>query len=432
MVRREITCVFALSVLLSGSAIAQEEAPSKPKPAGTIELVESVPVETSLDSPKIRETHVVWREMIAAAKSTISIETFYVSGPGAEGSLGRGKSRLRTVIGELRAALGRGVKLRLITDARFERFYPSLPRTLDKREGAETRRLDVSGVWGGVVHTKLMVVDDAEFFVGSQNWDWRALEHIRELGVKVRHPRLAADMRRIFEHDWQLAEPAPEPETGAEAEHEGPSMVAPGPGLPWPVRLNTPTGQPVEAVLAASPPAGLPTGIPWDEPLLVELMNGAKETLRVQVLSMKPVDREGRYYDVLDGALRRAAARGVKVQVVVANWSKDPDVVPYLKSLAALPNLEVHFSNLPEAKSGFIPYARVEHAKYAVADRDTAWIGTSNWSRGYFHESRNVSLFLRGEAISEDLISFFEKGWESEYSEPVEPGKTYEAPRIGD
>ena len=45
----------------------------------TLELVESIPEETSLDNPDIRNTQEVWLEMINSAQKTLDIEQFYIS-----------------------------------------------------------------------------------------------------------------------------------------------------------------------------------------------------------------------------------------------------------------------------------------------------------------------------------------------------------------
>ena len=134
---------------------------------------------------------------------------------------------------------------------------------------------------------------------------------------------------------------------------------------------------------------------------------------------------------MLESALRRAAARGVAVRVILANWAKRRYMLPWVRSLAAVPGVEVRFANVPAWSGGFIDYARVEHAKYLVADRAAGWIGTANWARDYFHESRNLSLFVRGEAVADDLVAFFERGWRSPHAETVDPGADYAPPRIG-
>ena len=47
--------------------------------ASNVEVVQSVPLETTLSVAGIRETQAVWLEMINGAQSTLDLEQFYVS-----------------------------------------------------------------------------------------------------------------------------------------------------------------------------------------------------------------------------------------------------------------------------------------------------------------------------------------------------------------
>jgi phosphatidylserine/phosphatidylglycerophosphate/cardiolipin synthase-like enzyme len=67
-----------------------------------------------------------------------------------------------------------------------------------------------------------------------------------------------------------------------------------------------------------------------------------------------------------------------------------------------------------------------------VVDGETAWLGTSNWERDYFYESRNCGVFVEGRSFGGELQRFFDRGWSSPYAAPVDPKAAYEAPRIGD
>ena len=101
----------------------------------------------------------------------------------------------------------------------------------------------------------------------------------------------------------------------------------------------------------------------------------------------------------------------------------------YLKSLAVLPNVTVKFSHIPEAPEGFIPYSRVEHAKYVVADDRSVYIGTGNWEWSYFHTTVDASVFVRGTGPAKTLTNIFDRDWSGPYVTPLEPGKEYTEPR---
>lgn len=45
--------------------------------------------------------------------------------------------------------------------------------------GAEVREVDLKAVTGGIVHTKLWVVDQKHFYLGSANMDWRSLSQVK-------------------------------------------------------------------------------------------------------------------------------------------------------------------------------------------------------------------------------------------------------------
>ena len=45
--------------------------------------------------------------------------------------------------------------------------------------GAEVREVDLKAVTGGIVHTKLWVVDQKHFYLGSANMDWRSLSEVK-------------------------------------------------------------------------------------------------------------------------------------------------------------------------------------------------------------------------------------------------------------
>lgn len=44
--------------------------------------------------------------------------------------------------------------------------------------GTEVREVDLKALTGGIVHTKLWVVDHKHLYVGSANMDWRSLSQV--------------------------------------------------------------------------------------------------------------------------------------------------------------------------------------------------------------------------------------------------------------
>src|SRR5213075_1714745 len=130
--------------------------------------------------------------------------------------------------------------------------------------------------------------------------------------------------------------------------------------------------------------------------------------------------------------LIRAAARGVKVKLIVADWSKESPIVDYLKKLSKIPNIEINFSVIPEFSGGYVSFARVEHCKYVVADESDFWLGTANAERGYFYSVRNVGVIAKNRTIAGLLRKIFLKDWDGPYMEKVEGSKEYSPRKHGE
>ncbi len=374
-----------------------------------IQLVESFPVETTLDHADIPDAADVWLEMIDGARTSLEMAEFYASDqPG---------SRLGPILKSIERAAARGVKVRLLFEEKFYATYPELIDGFAKLPAnIEVRRIRFDS---GILHAKYFVVDARDAYLGSQNLDWRSLEHIQELGVRVRLPGAVACLRDVFEFDWQLAANA-----DADAAMRSVSRAA------EPAETVGAGAEQLTVLATASPEQRLPAQVAWDLPRLLELIDSAREHVRVQLLTYKMTARDKSPWNELEDALRRAAARGVKVQLLLADWCKRRGTIEGLQALEPLDNVEIRLVTIPPWSGGFIPFARVVHAKYMVVDGQSAWIGTSNWERDYFYESRNVGLIVEGASFAKQLERVFADGWNSAYAQPVDPQAKYDAPRI--
>lgn len=372
-----------------------------------IEFVESVPVETVLDLPDIRNTPEVWQEMLQDAKKSLKIETFYFSAKDGE--------PLDIILAEIRNAAKRGVVVQILSDARFLETYPEPLNSLNQEKNISVRPINFGELAGGVMHAKYFIVDDTQLFIGSQNFDWRALKHIHELGIRMRNQKLARIFSDLFDLDWQLAG-----QPGATPKFQPTRLSVP-------LQIQLPERQ-IPVVPVFSPKEFLPATNLWDEPRLVQLIDNAKTEINIQLLSYSPADWKD-YYEVLDNALRRAATRNVAVKLMCSDWAKRKSQINFLKSLTVLPNIEVRLSTIPEYSGGFIPFARVDHCKYLLVDENKFWIGTSNWSKSYFYRSRNAGLIIEDPALAQQLHKFFLNSWNSPYAYPVDPCQEYEPPR---
>jgi phosphatidylserine/phosphatidylglycerophosphate/cardiolipin synthase-like enzyme len=313
----------------------------------------------------------------------------------------------------LERAAARGVRVRVLAEEKFYAQYPDTLERLARQKGVEVRRLDwKAAAGGGVLHAKYFVLDGREAVLGSQNFDWRSLAQIQELGVRFRAPAAVGALQSVFEADWAAALgerlPAPSPEAAGAA----PALEAAGQS---------------QIALVASPAHTLPAGVQWDLPALVRMLDSATKTVRVQVLTYRPTGRGGEPFTDLDAALRRAAERGVAVSLLVSDWAMGKGSLEHLRALALFgrqqrlvhrPGLSVKVLVIP-VQGKCIPFARVAHAKYVAVDGAQAFISTSNWERDYFYESRNVGLVLSGGAVPQQVDAFFESTWRSAYAQEV-------------
>ena len=366
-------------------------------------VYESWPLETSLDNDHIANVIPVWIEAIDSAKETLDFSEFYaVNEPGWG---------LDKVIAALKRAARRGVKIRFLVDgAMYKDDNIALPTELGAITNIEVRVVKYNDITGGVQHSKYFIVDGKTGYYGSQNFDWRSLEHISEMGARLRPAQLVEPMRQIFEIDWALAE---NPNAGVT-----PSACA------GPVDIDY-KGESTRVELIASPKDLLPCADMWDLPRLVDLINHAKKSVAVQLLNYATKNYDKTTFMELDDALTAAAARGVHVRLMVSDWSTKPKNMADLKRLASHDNFEAVMIEIPEHSSGFVPYSRTIHSKFLVVDDEDTWIGTSNWAGDYFYKSRNVGVIAHGKKLNAEMTLSFDRYWNSEYAIHVDPNVDY-------
>ncbi|HUP57728.1 MAG TPA: phospholipase D-like domain-containing protein, partial [Bdellovibrionota bacterium] len=339
----------------------------------------------------------LWVEMIDGARKTLEFGEFYASHEAGQA--------LEPVLQAVERAGARGVKIRFLFDKGMIEQDRAVYERIKAIRNATVRYYDIKPLTGGIIHAKYFIVDTKEFFVGSQNFDWRALSQIHETGARVEHPLLAAQLLSNFEIDWKIAE------TGR----------APTP--PQPTQMT----ELPQVEIVAAPPQFNPQGMRPSLEALLELFKSAKTSLKIQVMSYSL--GRNRAWPVIDDAIRAAAARGVKVKMMVADWTTGEPSITDLKALGQVPGIELKIVTIPQHSSGCIPFSRVIHSKYMVVDGQTLWLGTSNWSKSYFDSTRGIELVFRNRmdlALQGDAI--FEQLWASPYAEMVDPTRVYVTP----
>jgi phosphatidylserine/phosphatidylglycerophosphate/cardiolipin synthase-like enzyme len=400
----------------------------------SIAIVESAPLETTLDHPDIANTEQVWLDMMTHAQRSISLAIFYAATqPG---------DHLEPIVKAIEAAAARHVDVRLMFDSSFYEKNREVPDRLAANPNIKVRLIDIKSRTNGILHAKYFIVDDHDTYVGSANFDWRALDHIQEIGVRVDDRDVARTIDQVFRYDWRDAEALDPKSTTKQAVSDNVAIDRPAPqsyakhplALPLP---NLPAtilhdGEATKVMPLVSPRRLMPEGYAsLDElPHLVAAIESAKSNIDIQLLTYSiNTDDVAHKFLALDDALRRADARGVAVRLLVSDWNLDDNKIESLRELARSSKIKIDILTIPPFSTGFIPYARVSHAKYMVIDGRTSWVGSSNWEESYFTRTRNIGLLIDGVKFAAQLDKIFADGWTSAYAKPFDVNATYTPPK---
>ncbi|XP_023120990.2 5'-3' exonuclease PLD3 isoform X2 [Amphiprion ocellaris] len=404
-----------------------------PEPCSTdcrVQLVESIPAGLYESSPlsgwSIANS---WLHLLNEANSSVHIAAFYFTLRDSDLQLDESSdSEGRKVFEKLKELESKGINLQIAVNA-------PQTSTQDTAElaatGAEVREVDLKAVTGGIIHTKLWVVDQKHFYLGSANMDWRSLSEVKEVGLLVQNCScLAQDVHRIFGVYWSVG-----------GLNNG--------SLPpyWPARLTALSsaenplhlkfnGVPAQVYLSSAPPQISARGRSDDLSTILSIISDAQKFIYISVMDYLPLSQFTqpiRFWPTIDSNLRAAACtRGVEVKLMVSCWKHSPAAMfTFLQSLLVLSrpplkcNIEVKIFTVPStAEQMKIPFARVNHAKYMVTDR-VVYIGTSNWSENYFTNTAGVGLVVNQtdsvvekgqQTLQRQAEDLFLRDWRSSYS----------------
>uniref|UniRef100_A0A3P8ZEG2 PLD phosphodiesterase domain-containing protein n=1 Tax=Esox lucius TaxID=8010 RepID=A0A3P8ZEG2_ESOLU len=396
-----------------------------------VSLVESIPEglvypSGSASLPSISKT---WIDLLNQANSSVDVAAFYLTlRDSALGITEPSAAEGKEVFMHLMELEAKGVKLHIAVNG---------PQTDTKdtedlsRKGAEVREVDLQSVTGGIIHTKLWVVDQKNLYLGSANMDWRSLTQVKEVGVSMEDCScLAQDASRIFGVYWNI---------GAQKNGSLPPF--------WPARYSALSssknplnlklnGVPARVYLSSAPPQISAYGRSDDLSTILAVIEDAQRFVHISVMDFLPMSqftKPLRFWPVIDTALKAAACtRGVEVNLLVSCWAHSPgSMFVFLQSMAVLNrpplqcNINVKVFEVPSTpEQEKIPFSRVNHAKYMVTDR-VAYIGTSNWSENYFTQTAGVGLVVNqtGSLVREgqrtlqtQLEEVFQRDWASRYA----------------
>jgi cardiolipin synthase len=224
-------------------------------------------------------------------------------------------------------------------------------------------------------HRKILIVDDQVGFTGGLNIGDEyyfgspagAGQHVpwRDAHLRIRGPAVAL-LGAVFLESWFRAD-APD--------HPAAMLPAAIPDAPGGEALGL-----------------LPDGPTYHRRRMRELLIRALERAQERACFVTP-------YFVPDARLRRAlaaaAARGVRVEVLIAGWSDHP--ILRWAARARLPELLAHGVRFYEFEIAMM------HAKLAVFDDLWAVVGTSNLDRQSLQHSYEVNLLVEGGELPQEL-----------------------------
>jgi len=380
-------------------------------------LVQSVPLETKLEESKLPRAYDVWTYMIDNASVSIDMEMFYFAN--------KKDSPLENLYTALKSAAGRGVKVRIIIDSSF---YSRSEKSSDELEGINNitiKKIPVGNLSGGIMHAKYFVVDGEVLFLGSQNFDWRALIHIHEIGVKVKSKELANTFLKIFELDWNFCESSNDADLLAMEKSKEKFINSKNP-----LNIYSSYYGDVKLYPAFSPYSLTPEKFSYEEEEIVKIIKKTKSKLFIQIYSfLEKGENSNKKFTSFSKAIKAAAKRGVDVRLILPDWAMKKDAVTFLKDMSLVKNVQIKISTIPQYSGGYIPYARVEHCKYFISDNNTSFISTSNWEYDYFYESRNASVVIKNKTVNSELEDVFMRDWNGPYTETIDIDKEYKPPK---
>ncbi|XP_014480692.1 PREDICTED: phospholipase D3-like [Dinoponera quadriceps] len=395
------------------------------------------------NAPRHETIHDSWMDLIGMAQETIEIASLYWTmrredvfpddtAKEKNRYLPQGEQVFQSL---LEAGRDRQITLKIAQNIP-SRLSPNIDtQILAKKANAQVRSLNFAALLGGgVLHTKLWLIDRTHVYVGSANMDWRSLSHVKELGlVALNCSCLANDYAKIFDVYWKLGQDGKVPSTWPDS-------------LSTKINIDNPMNftymdNKYKLFIASSPPPFSPRGRSNDLDAILHCIAKAERFIYISVMDYFPLTiytAQVKYWPIIDDALRAAAIeRKIDVRLLISWWKHSrPSETYFLKSLQDLTSsypkvkVEVRRFIVPtNPRWDKIPFSRVNHNKYMVTDV-AAYIGTSNWSGDYFINTAGIGTVFENvghqtkDGIRQQLEDIFHRDWYSDYSFPLNASET--------
>lgn len=379
----------------ASQALTELENESNGTTIGT-QIVHNYPSNTSLslDGAPLAADEI--KKLIQSAEHNITIEMYYVSNE-ANSTLDQ------NIIQPLIKKAKDGINVRIL----LSEGGPSDADDVNDLNNTENITVNYSGWFDkddGIIHAKVITVDNARGYIGSHNFDWITFSLNHELGVVYNNELIANQMASVFEFDWY------------NATHNEDSTIT------YAEPANSGSYQ-----LGVSPELTPPGNLAWDNTKLIALMNNATTEISMQSMTIDYYDYYMQeYWTEFRDAIINAAKRGVKVRMMMSDWefqyadsngSDDSNV--FLQGLLDpandwSKNIEIRISSYP-SQVPCVPYSEVDHGKYMIIDNNV-WISTANLGKNYFYGTRDYSFYgLEDDNMSTQLRNIFDTMWDSDY-----------------
>uniref|UniRef100_UPI00358F1CD5 5'-3' exonuclease PLD3-like n=1 Tax=Myxine glutinosa TaxID=7769 RepID=UPI00358F1CD5 len=432
------TCILGLALVLIAFVIKQKQTNSDMgfenvfvDESCSFEMVESIPIGLKFPANATYLTPLDkgFTKLLHLAQSRLDVASFYWTMAGRDIGINDSSAHLGEEMFRLLLSLpSKSLVFRAISSDAMKTTFSDLANMT--AAGVQVRVLHMHQLTGGVMHSKLWVVDQQHIFIGSPNMDWRAFTQVKELGIIIYNCScLARDLQKVFDSYWEIGK-------------ENSSIPR-----PWPSQFNTNinkshplhlkmNGIPTELYIASSPTQLNGHGRTPDLSSILSIIGNAQSFVNIALMKYLPSSEfrhHRRFWPLIDDALRRAAyEHRVHVKLLVGCWRKTHDnLFVFLQSLLALAdnstgcNIQVKLFKLPvdESQKG-ISATRIYHHKFMVTDK-AAYIGTSNWSEDYFVSTAGVGLVVNqteeaakglGLTVQEKLVAVFNRDWGSQYA----------------
>jgi len=409
-----------------------------------VTLAESIPMNLTYPdgSPSHPSIYINLMMLLAKAEKSIKIASSYwslrnvdVDDQGTNTSW-QGENVFK---GIYEAGKKRNISVKIAQD-KPSRYQPDDDtKLLVQEKAAEVRSLDFKRLLGdGILHTKMWLIDDKHFYLGSANMDWRSLTQVKEIGVIVTNCScMGKDLAKIFDVYWQMGGIVNGSLPKHWPERDNTRINS---STPFEVKFNNGTDKSL-TYFSSSPPPLSPEGREEDINAILNVIRDAKRFIHIAVMDFVPMfiyTRPKKYWPTINDELTRAAIdRGVEVKVLMSNWTHTRrDIVTFLKSFQAIDgaygaDIKVRLFTVPafDEKQEKIPFSRVNHNKYMVTD-NCAYIGTSNWSADYFVNTGGIGIVVnqtlstgdilgKSSNLRSQLADIFKRDWNSVYAGPL-------------